>query len=177
MFQELNLLSLISLIFFCFFLGSIPFDRLVFRKKSRSWFLLAVVFNTLKGSLAVIVGSMSTQDASLITSWTLGFFAFLGDYYCPWVPLGQRKALHVAWGVFLILAPWAAMMGMLGFFCAYFYKRIIAFASITGLILTAASYFVMHPKGVYLWIVVGFIFFILARYEKDIDRLLIQEGS
>jgi len=68
-------------------------------------------------------------------------------------------------------------MGMLGFFCAYFYKRIIAFASITGLILTAASYFVMHPKGVYLWIVVGFIFFILARYEKDIDILLIQEGS
>jgi glycerol-3-phosphate acyltransferase PlsY len=177
MMDELNV-SVLAVLLFCFFLGSIPFDRLMLQKKSHSWLLpsLVLLLNTIKGSLAVILGSLSTEgSSSTIYSWIFGFFSFLGDYYCPWTPSGKRKALYPAWGVFLVLAPLEAFIGLVGFLCTFFYKRIISFSSIAGLLLAAITYFVMNTTGMHLWIVIAFIFFILARYEKNIDALLIHE--
>ncbi|CAK9249838.1 unnamed protein product [Sphagnum jensenii] len=152
---------------------------------------LTFLFDFLKGALAVFVVSFPvfqnwwqnfwSQQSSynsqigMNTIWMVGFCAVLGHCFSPWVKFKGGKGVATGLGVIAVIAPIAAVVGVLGFALCFFKTKLGSLSSITGLIATATAYLVEKPSqeyGAYLWIGAALISLIIIRHESNIDALL-----
>jgi glycerol-3-phosphate acyltransferase PlsY len=148
---------------------------------------LTFLFDFLKGAVPVFVASLAsfqswylglfqnTGDFSLSVIWFAGFCTVFGHCFSPWVKFKGGKGVATGLGVIAVLAPVAALVGVLGFALCFFKTKTGSLSSITGLTLAAITDLVIRPTGSYgsyLWIGAALIFLILYRHESNMDSLL-----
>jgi len=149
--------------------------------------VLTIVLDGLKGMLAVflasdtgaqiISGALGMGGGSPIRSgvsflWCAAFCVSLGHSYSPFLSFKGGKAVATAFGSTILLSPISAFAGALGFFVSFFNKRLVALASITGLLTASIAYLIFNPFGVHLFIGAALIFLLLMRHEKNMDSFL-----
>jgi acyl phosphate:glycerol-3-phosphate acyltransferase len=186
-----------------YFLGSIPFGYLLvlaFRKEdirqsgsgnigatnvmrsgSRWLGILTLLLDLAKGFLAVEIGRHLAGDGKAIEAGAIAaFFAVVGHVFPIWLQGKGGKGVATALGVFLALAPLAALSSLGVFIVALGLTRFVSLASI----LAAASF------PVWVWVMQRFagieygrgaIFVaatilvpavILIKHTKNVQRLL-----
>jgi glycerol-3-phosphate acyltransferase PlsY len=157
-----------------YFCGSIPFGYLlvrIFRKedirekgsgnigatnviRSGAKGLGAVTFllDALKGYGAVllcgwIAARMGARPADLVDAMaTAGLLAILGHIYTVWLGFKGGKGVATAFGVFLALAPWGALVALGVFIVTFALSRYVSLGSILGAIAFPAFALIL-PHG------------------------------
>ncbi len=141
---------------------------------------LTLFFDTLKGAATVaLAGSpyLSTfipeiHELSQASLWATGLFTVAGHCYSPWLKFRGGKGVATGLGVILVLSPFAAAAGLLGFLYAFLTSRVGSLASISGLTLASAAHLVLYPIEPYLWLAGLMVLIILFRHESNLDALL-----
>jgi glycerol-3-phosphate acyltransferase PlsY len=134
----------------------------------------------MKGALAVLVGarlaSVGFPPLPLFKVEALAALcAVLGHMFPIWLSLRGGKGVATAFGVFLVLSPWAALSALGVFILVMAVSRYVSLASIlsTAAFPIAAWYLsaASHSWVVYsvMWFVSGLIIF---KHEQNIRRLL-----
>ncbi len=135
-------------IFLGYFLGSIPTAYLVgkrlrgidirqhgsgnvgatnvFRVIGKKWGIAVLLFDMLKGALAVSL----IARGSFIIALVGGIAAIAGHTWTPWLGFKGGKGVATSAGVFLALAPKAAVLSLGVWFLLFFWKRYVSLASL-----------------------------------------------
>jgi glycerol-3-phosphate acyltransferase PlsY len=185
-----------------YLLGSIPFGYLlvrIFRKedirqkgsgnigatnviRSGAKGLGAVTFllDVLKGYVAVllcelIVGQMQLSPSVRVNAVALAALcAILGHIFTIWLGFKGGKGVATAFGVFLALAPWAALAGLGIFVIVFALSRYVSLASI----LSAAAFpfiaLLLHRRQTAWSTAVLFVIpiIVIVKHRQNIARLL-----
>lgn len=186
-----------------YLLGSIPFGYLlvrVFRKedirqkgsgnigatnviRSGAKGLGAVTFllDVLKGYVAVVLcgGAMSQlQTTAAVRTNAVavaGLFAILGHIFPVWLGLKGGKGVATAFGVFLALAPWAALAGLGIFVLVFAVSRYVSLASIVAAAAFPVIVLLLHQRPRTGWsTAVLFLIplIVIFKHHQNIARLL-----
>jgi len=138
------------------------------------------LFDVLKGALAVIVGArLSTVGFPPIplhnAEALAALCAVLGHMFPIWLSLKGGKGVATAFGVFLVLVPYAALGALALFVVVFALGRYVSLASILG-----AAAFPLFAWLIYPWarnylilsiicIVAGLV---LVKHQQNIQRLI-----
>jgi glycerol-3-phosphate acyltransferase PlsY len=114
----------------------------------------------------------SAIQVTPLFQWSVGLFAVLGHCFSPWLHFKGGKGVATGIGVLAVLSPLSALMGIVGFLCAFMLTRVGSMGSLTGLIFASATYLVMNPVGTQTWAGATMIFVILVRHESNMDAML-----
>lgn len=186
-----------------YLLGSIPFGYLlvrIFRKedirekgsgnigatnviRSGAKGLGAVTFllDVLKGYFAVLVCGwvavrMQATPAALENAMALAALgAILGHIYTVWLGFKGGKGVATAFGVFLALAPWAALAGLGVFIVVFALTRYVSLGSILAAVaFPVAALLLPHaPRTVWATAVLFVVpLIVIAKHHQNIARLM-----
>lgn len=151
---------------------------------------LTFVLDTLKGALPPLVMALpgfkewweglpaafelplSSPATSPTWIWLSGLCAVLGHCYSPWLRFKGGKGVATAFGMILVVSPISALVALMGFGAAFYAKRTASIASITGMILAAATHVTLYPVEPHLWVGALVIAVVLVRHESNLDALL-----
>ena len=133
-----------------------------------------VLFDIFKGWLPVwLFPSLATVDAF---GWTLAFgaAAILGHVFSVWVRFRGGKGVATSAGVFVALAPWAVLIGLLIFVGLALPTRIVSLGSIMAALTLPVSVALTPHRGGDL--LVGFSaalsLFVVWAHRSNVRRLL-----
>jgi glycerol-3-phosphate acyltransferase PlsY len=104
--------------------------------------------------------------------WSVGLFLVLGHCFSPWLHFKGGKGVATGLGVILVLSPLSALVGIVGFVCAFLLTNVGSMGSLTGLTFAVAAYLVMNPVGAQAWAGATMIFVILIRHEGNLNAML-----
>lgn len=153
--------------------------------------VLVLLYTGLPLILAAAVG-LPDDGLSLVTPllvWAVGFCSVAGHcanlFYKLGISLGNRlgknskgmNAIAPALGVFSVLAPWAALIGVLSFCFSYLKTKSPSLGGLVGVSLGIVSYVVMNPIHAHVFLAAAICFVVLIRYEESIDLLLKGDGT
>ncbi len=138
------------------------------------------LLDVLKGALAVLIGArlaeigfppLPVHNAEALAA----LCAVLGHVFPIWLNLRGGKGVATAFGVFLVLAPLAALGSMILFAIVFAIGRYVSLASILGAAAFPALAWFSAP-WVRTYLVFGIILFvvllILVKHSKNIERLM-----
>jgi glycerol-3-phosphate acyltransferase PlsY len=118
----------------------------------------------------------ASPGAAEAWSVAVGLAAFAGHLWPVWLKFQGGKGVATALGVFLVLAPMPALLGMAGFAIAFAATRIPAVGSLTGAAISTAGTFMVSGLGsVVSWAALLVAALIAWRHRGNIQRLL--QGS
>lgn len=138
------------------------------------------LIDVLKGMLAVWVGAkigasgfpvIRPHDAQALAA----LCAVLGHMFPIWLGLKGGKGVATAFGVFVVLVPYAALGSLLLFVLVFAVSRIVSLASILGTILFPVLAWVLTPWArAYLPLAIICIIagLILVKHQQNILRLM-----
>jgi len=186
-----------------YLLGSIPFGYVlvrVFRKedirekgsgnigatnviRSGAKGLGAATFllDVLKGFVAVVLcgavmnATHTTAAVRMNAVSVAALFAILGHMFTVWLGFKGGKGVATAFGVFLALAPWAALAGLGIFIIVFALSRYVSLASIVAAAAFPAMALLLHQRPRTAWsTAVLFLipFIVVVRHHQNIARLL-----
>lgn len=153
----------------------------VIRSGSKGLGAVTFLFDVLKGFFAVLLcgwiaarmGATPQQRIDAISIAAL--CAILGHIYTIWLGFKGGKGVATAFGVFLALAPWAALVGLAIFVLVFAVSRYVSLGSI----LSAAAFpflalFLPHPPRTLWASVVLFLvpLIVIAKHHQNIARLV-----
>jgi glycerol-3-phosphate acyltransferase PlsY len=139
-------------------------------------FLLDVI----KGALAVWIGGriggVGFPPVPIHNAQALGALcAVLGHMFPIWLGLRGGKGVATAFGVFLVLAPWAALASLAVFIVVMAIGRFVSLASILSSAAFPLFAWWMAPTT-RTWLVMGVMLFVSAliviKHAQNIQRLL-----
>lgn len=146
----------------------------VLRSGSKGLGALTFLLDALKGYAAVYLISRVTggmPDAIAVA----GLFAILGHVYPIWLHFKGGKGVATAFGVFLALAPHAALVALFIFVVLFALSRYVSLSSIVA----AAGFpflvlWLDHEKNTPFFLAVVFFsaFLIVVKHHQNIRRLL-----
>lgn len=146
----------------------------VLRSGSKGLGALTFLLDALKGYAAVcLIGRWMAGDVNAIA--IAGLLAVLGHIYPIWLGFKGGKGVATAFGVFLALAPHAALVA-LGIFVLLF--AIFKYVSLSSIVAAAAFPFLVlwldREKNTPLFLSVVFFcaFLIVVKHHQNIRRLL-----
>jgi acyl phosphate:glycerol-3-phosphate acyltransferase len=186
-----------------YLLGSIPFGYLLvrfFRKEdirekgsgnigatnvirsgAKGLGAMTFLLDVLKGACAVLLcGAVATRwglapaargNAVAIA----GVFAILGHIYTVWLGFKGGKGVATAFGVFLALAPWAALGGLGVFAVVFAVSRYVSLGSILAAVaFPIFALLLPHAERTPLEIAVLFLIplIVIVKHHENIARLL-----
>lgn len=153
----------------------------VVRSGSKKLGALTFLLDACKGFVAVWlasriffvpgIASVPLRNAEAVAA----LFAILGHIYTIWLRFKGGKGVATALGVFLALAPLAALAGAILFVVVFLLSRYVSLASILAAIaFPPAALLLPHaPYGSALTIVIFCVpIIIIARHHQNIARLL-----
>ncbi len=190
----------LSIALAAYLLGSIPFGFLlvrIFRKEdirskgsgnigatnvirsgARGLGALTFLLDVCKGYLAVLAGGYlaarigGTYGNAVALA---AIFAILGHIYTVWLRFKGGKGVATAFGVFLALAPWAALASLGVFAVVFALSRYVSLASILGAV-AFPLFALLLPHATYgLWLTVVMFLapvIVIAKHHENIGRLL-----
>lgn len=113
-------------------------------------------------------------DNAMEPEWALayGAAAIVGHVFSVYVRFKGGKGVATSAGVFLALAPWAVLIGLVAWAAVVAVTRIVSLGSLAAAVtLPVAVYFTGEPE-VELWLAVGLACFVTYAHRSNIGRLL-----
>lgn len=153
----------------------------VVRSGAKKLGALTFILDAVKGFIAVLVATLialapglmpvSHQNAAALGS----LCAILGHIYPVWLGFKGGKGVATAWGVFLALAPLAALAGLLVFISAFALTKYVSLASILAAI-TFPIFAMLLPHIAYgPWLIAVIVIvpiIVIGKHHQNIARLL-----
>lgn len=99
--------------------------------------LVVLVLDTAKGAGPVWLAAHSGVAPTWLAA--TAFAAIAGHCFSPWLRFRGGKGVATALGVYLVLAPWATLVGMIVFAAVVAAVRVVAVASLAGSVAIAVS--------------------------------------
>jgi glycerol-3-phosphate acyltransferase PlsY len=138
------------------------------------------LFDVMKGALAVLVGArlasvgfppIPVHNAEALAA----LCAVLGHMFPVWLGLRGGKGVATAFGVFAVLAPWAAVASLGVFVVIFALGRFVSLASILGAVAFPIFAWYTQPAA-RTYLVMGIILIVVAliviKHSQNIQRLL-----
>lgn len=151
----------------------------VMRSGAKGLGALTFLLDACKGYAAVLMASLIGAAPALApvphanAAALAALCAVLGHIYTVWLGFKGGKGVATAFGVFVALAPWAALASLGVFVLVFAASRYVSLASILG----AAAFPVLalvlrHDYGVWLTAVIFLVpAIIIAKHHQNISRL------
>jgi glycerol-3-phosphate acyltransferase PlsY len=149
----------------------------VIRSGAKKLGALTFLLDACKGVVAVLLVSrialapVSHQNAVALAA----LCAILGHIYTVWLGFKGGKGVATALGVFLALAPYAALAGLAVFVLVFAISKYVSLGSILAAIVFPICAMLL-PHGAYTPFMIAVIFvvpvIVIARHHKNIARLL-----
>ncbi len=134
-----------------------------------------IVLDALKAVVPVVVARRLLGDAPraelLVVAVALS--AFVGHLFPVWLGFKGGKGVATALGIFVVLAPWAAVAGIAAYAVAYGATRISSVGSLAGTGACAGTAFLLRgPASPVSWAGLALAGLILLRHRENIRRIL-----
>ncbi len=150
----------------------------VFRVVGKGWGVGVLIFDALKGAFAVLMVSsiFSTTVVSLpIFQLICGMAAIAGHTWTVWLRFKGGKGAATSAGVFITLAPKAALCSLVIFILLFVWKRYVSLSSLGAAVTFPLWVFAFYRSSeispVLLPISILLIFFIFYTHRGNIARL------
>ncbi len=102
-----------------------------------------------------------------------GIFAVLGHNYTCWLKFKGGKGIATTAGVYLALAPWAVLVGLVVFILAVLLTKYVSVGSIAAAIALPTTVWIMTPQNIFLGIVSTALGALaIYKHKSNIQRLL-----
>jgi len=137
-----------------------------------------ILLDALKGVVPVIVARRLLAGAPAGDLWVMevAIAAFVGHVWTIWLRFQGGKGVATAVGIFFVLAPWAALFGLLTWAATYLVTRISSLGSLAGTVVcVVGTLWVLGPGSPVAWsaVVIGVLIFV--RHRENIRRILTGE--
>jgi glycerol-3-phosphate acyltransferase PlsY len=144
------------------------------------WMGVAVLLlDALKAAVPVLVTQRLLGSGPRGDVWVMGVAvaAFLGHLYPVWLGFKGGKGVATGFGVFVVLAPWAALAGIATWAGVYLAIRVSSIGSLAGtLVSVLAAFYLLGPTPIaWAGAVIGAL--IWWRHRENIRRLLSGEEA
>jgi glycerol-3-phosphate acyltransferase PlsY len=193
-------LAYILIIVAAYFLGSIPTGYLAARAKGidirtvgsgnigatnamrvlgKPAGIAVLLLDALKGYAAVawltilLMKMFASSNTDVETLRIIGgIFAVLGHNYTCWLKFKGGNGIATTAGVYLALAPWALLVGLVVFILAVLITRYVSVGSIAAAIALPATVWIMSPHDLFLGIVTTALGALaVCKHKSNIQRL------
>ncbi len=134
-----------------------------------------IVLDAVKAVVPVIVARRLLEGVPGGEIWMVlvAVAAFSGHLFPVWLGFKGGKGVATAVGIFLVLAPWAAIAGLITFAVAYAATRISSVGSLAGTAVCTVGAFVQHGwTSPISWACVVIALLIVVRHRANIRRIL-----
>jgi glycerol-3-phosphate acyltransferase PlsY len=102
-----------------------------------------------------------------------GIFAILGHNYTCWLKFKGGKGIATSAGVYLALAPWALLIGVVVFVLGVLLTRYVSVGSIAAALALSAAVWVLPPHNILLGIVTTVLgLMAIYKHRGNIQRLM-----
>jgi glycerol-3-phosphate acyltransferase PlsY len=137
--------------------------------------VLVLVLDAAKAIVPILVARAVLADRPGAEAWTVAVAvaAFLGHLFPPWLGFRGGKGVATGLGIFLVLAPWAALAGVIAYLAVYLATRMSSAGSLSGTALCSAGTFLLYgPRSPVPWggLVIAALVFI--RHKDNIRRII-----
>ncbi|HEX9049180.1 MAG TPA: glycerol-3-phosphate 1-O-acyltransferase PlsY [Anaeromyxobacter sp.] len=137
-----------------------------------------IVLDALKAIVPILLARRFLGDAprAELLVVAVAIAAFVGHLFPVWLGFRGGKGVATALGIFVVLAPWAALAGIVAYAIAYGATRISSVGSLAGTATCATAAFVLNgPSRPVSWAGVVLAALIVLRHRENIRRLLTGE--
>lgn len=137
--------------------------------------VLVLLLDVLKAVVPILVARALLAEARHADGWVtaVALAAFVGHLFPAWLRFKGGKGVATGLGIFLVLAPWAALAGALVYLAVYLTTRISSAGSLAGTAVCCAGAFALHgPRSPMPWagLVIGLL--VVLRHRENIRRLM-----
>lgn len=137
--------------------------------------IAVIALDALKAVIPILVTRRLLAGQSGAELWVVAvaLAAFAGHLFPVWLGFRGGKGVATAVGIFLVLAPWAALAGLVTYLVAYGATRISSVGSLAGTAVCTLGTFVVHGwASPVSWAGLAIAVMIVARHHDNIRRLL-----
>ena len=139
--------------------------------------IAVLLLDAAKGFGAVWLASQLLKDNSGTSIETLrviaGIGAVLGHNYTCWLRFKGGKGIATTAGVYLALAPWALLVGVVVFILALLLTRYVSVGSISAAVALPATVWIMAPQNIFLGSVTTALGVLaIYKHKSNIQRLM-----
>jgi glycerol-3-phosphate acyltransferase PlsY len=137
--------------------------------------IVVLLLDALKAIVPILVARSVLAGRPGAEVWTVlvALAAFVGHVFPVWLGFKGGKGVATGLGIFLVLAPWAAVAGVVTYLVAYGATRISSVGSLAGTAVCALGTFVVHGwTSPVSWAGLALAALILLRHRENIRRLV-----
>jgi glycerol-3-phosphate acyltransferase PlsY len=99
--------------------------------------------------------------------------AFAGHLFPAWLRFHGGKGVATGLGIFLVLAPWAALMGLVVYAALYSVTRMSSVGSLGGTVVCCVGTFAAHGlRSPVSWAGLVISLLVVWRHRENIRRLM-----
>lgn len=134
-----------------------------------------VILDAAKAMLPIVVAQRVLAGAPREDLWVMAvaIAAFVGHLFPVWIGFRGGKGVATGLGIFAVLAPWAALAGIVAYLAGYLVTRISSVGSLLGTATCAAGGFVTHgARNPISWAGLAIALLIVLRHRENIRRLV-----
>jgi len=140
--------------------------------------VFVLLMDALKGFGAVwlcweILEGLHVAESTIQTARIIaGIGAVLGHNYTCWLKFKGGKGIATTAGVYLALAPWAVLIGLIVFIVAVVVTRYVSVGSMAAAVALPVTIWVMSPNNLFLCIVSTLLGLLaIYKHKGNIQRL------
>lgn len=145
------------------------------RAGGRGLGLLVLALDVGKAVVPVLAARALLRGAPAADLWltAVACAAFAGHVYPVWLRFHGGKGVATGLGIFVVLAPWAALAGLTAYALVYGTTRTSSLGSLTGTVLCCATTFLLWgPRSPIPWAGLFIALVVIWRHRENIRRLL-----
>jgi acyl phosphate:glycerol-3-phosphate acyltransferase len=130
--------------------------------------LVVLALDAAKGALAVWLAIRITGEPHLVAA--TGFAAIVGHCFSPFLGFKGGKGVATTLGVFAVLAPVLAVIGIGVFLAVAGRTKIVALGSLSGVAAAVIASFVEYPE--FRWLTLATFALLVYTHRGNLARLL-----
>jgi glycerol-3-phosphate acyltransferase PlsY len=137
--------------------------------------VVVVLLDAAKAVVPILVARRLLGDGPRAQVFTtaVALAAFVGHLFPVWLRFKGGKGVATGFGIFLVLAPWAALAGAVAYGIAYGATRISSVGSLAGTAVCAGTSLALNgARSPLSWAGLAIAALIVLRHRDNIRRLL-----
>jgi acyl phosphate:glycerol-3-phosphate acyltransferase len=137
--------------------------------------IVVVILDAAKAMIPIVVARRLLAGEPSADLWVMAvaIAAFAGHLFPIWIGFKGGKGVATGLGIFAVLAPWAAVAGLVAYLVAYLATRISSVGSLLGTAACVVGAFVAHgARSPISWAGFAIAALIFVRHRENIGRLV-----